>query len=67
MLNIFKNRFTKTISFETLYETKSRNFLINIFRKKSFSIKIEFMNAVQQIRINIVDVVYLIQIKMAIF
>ena len=62
--NIFENRFTKKTSFETLHEIKSQNLLTNIIHRKFFSIEIKFMNSKKQIRLNVIDVVHLAQIKM---
>ena len=66
-LNTFENRFTGTTSFESFYEIKSRDLLISIIKKESFSIEVEFMDSRSQIRADFADVAHLIQVRMAVF
>ena len=65
-LNVFENASTEIFSFEILYEVKSKNPLLKIIRKDSSNEKIDFFENRRQIKLNIINVIKMTQIKMSI-
>ena len=66
ILNIAKNIFITIISFELLYEIKSRESLIDLVFIKLDSIAIDFINQRQNLRNKIYDTIQFAQMKMTI-
>ena len=65
-LNIAKNVFITIISFELLYEIKSRESLVDLISIKLDSIAIDFINQRQTLRNEIYDAIQLAQTRMTI-
>ena len=65
-LNVFQNVSIEMFSFEFLYDIKFRNPLLIIIKTNEFQKKIDFMKKKRQIRLDVIDVVKLTQVKMSI-
>ena len=65
-LNVFENAFIDVSPFEVFYDVKSKNPLMNIVRRKVSTDEMDFLEQKRQIKIDTIDVIKMIQIKMSI-